>query len=85
MKTSDTQRKTGLNIYTDTRTDATIPFHRSLCLCCRELILHEPPQTCWSGLCGYPSLVTQVHIMEARGLAGQDSDGGRVKFYFKSP
>ncbi|KAL3057938.1 calpain-5a [Trematomus bernacchii] len=42
---------------------------------CRELTLHEPPQTCWSGLCGYPSLVTQVHILQATGIAGQDSDG----------
>uniref|UniRef100_A0A672GUA9 Calpain-5-like n=1 Tax=Salarias fasciatus TaxID=181472 RepID=A0A672GUA9_SALFA len=42
---------------------------------CRELTLHEPPRTCWSGLCGYPSLVTQVHVLQADGLAGQDSDG----------
>uniref|UniRef100_A0A665TE71 Calpain 5a n=1 Tax=Echeneis naucrates TaxID=173247 RepID=A0A665TE71_ECHNA len=42
---------------------------------CRELILDEPPHTCWSGLCGYPSLVTQVHILRADGLAGQDSNG----------
>uniref|UniRef100_A0A8D3BFZ6 Calpain 5 n=1 Tax=Scophthalmus maximus TaxID=52904 RepID=A0A8D3BFZ6_SCOMX len=42
---------------------------------CKELTQHEPPQTCWSGLCGYPSLVTQVHILNANGLAGQDSDG----------
>ncbi|KAK5869196.1 hypothetical protein PBY51_010145 [Eleginops maclovinus] len=42
---------------------------------CSELTLHEPPQTCWSGLCGYPSLVTQVHILQANGIAGQDSDG----------
>uniref|UniRef100_A0A8C9ZKT9 Calpain 5 n=1 Tax=Sander lucioperca TaxID=283035 RepID=A0A8C9ZKT9_SANLU len=42
---------------------------------CKELTLHEPPQTCWSGLCGYPSLVTQVHILAANGLAGQDSNG----------
>ncbi|XP_039987139.1 calpain-5-like isoform X3 [Xiphias gladius] len=42
---------------------------------CKELTLDEPPQTCWSGLCGYPSLVTQVHVLKANGLAGQDSDG----------
>ncbi|XP_017293499.1 calpain-5a [Kryptolebias marmoratus] len=42
---------------------------------CKELTLHEPPQTCWSGLCGYPSLVTQVHVLQADGLAGQDSSG----------
>ncbi|XP_043975398.1 calpain-5-like isoform X1 [Gambusia affinis] len=41
---------------------------------CKELTLDEPPQTCWSGLCGYPSLVTQVHVLQANGLAGQDSD-----------
>ncbi|XP_033935510.1 calpain-5-like isoform X2 [Pseudochaenichthys georgianus] len=45
---------------------------------CRELTLHEPPQTCWSGLCGYPSLVTQVHIQQATGIAGQDSDGVEI-------
>uniref|UniRef100_A0AAR2IP90 Calpain 5a n=1 Tax=Pygocentrus nattereri TaxID=42514 RepID=A0AAR2IP90_PYGNA len=42
---------------------------------CRELTLDEPPQTCWTGLCGYPQLVTQVHVMKAVGLQGQDSDG----------
>lgn len=42
---------------------------------CKELTQDEPPKTCWSGLCGYPSLVTQVHILQANGLAGQDSDG----------
>ncbi|XP_029923194.1 calpain-5-like [Myripristis murdjan] len=42
---------------------------------CSELTLDEPPQTCWTGLCGYPSLVTQVHVMRADGLAGHDSDG----------
>lgn len=41
----------------------------------RELTLHEPPKTCWSGLCGYPSLVTQVHVLQANGVAGHDSDG----------
>uniref|UniRef100_A0A8D3BFZ3 Calpain 5 n=1 Tax=Scophthalmus maximus TaxID=52904 RepID=A0A8D3BFZ3_SCOMX len=39
---------------------------------CKELTQHEPPQTCWSGLCGYPSLVTQVHILNANGLAVSD-------------
>ncbi|KAM6946407.1 calpain-5a isoform 2-T2 [Aplochiton taeniatus] len=42
---------------------------------CMELTVHEPPQTCWSGMCGYPTLVTQVHVQRADGLAGQDSDG----------
>lgn len=48
---------------------------------CRELTLDEPPQTCWSGLCGFPSLVSQVHVLKANGLAGQDSDGGT--FYLR--
>ena len=43
----------------------------------RELTVHEPPQTCWTGMCGFPSLVTQVHVLQADGLAGQDSNGGR--------
>ncbi|KAM6933959.1 calpain-5-like [Xenentodon cancila] len=42
---------------------------------CKELTLDEPPRTCWSGLCGHPSMVTQVHILRADGLAGQDSNG----------
>ncbi|KAI4899375.1 hypothetical protein NFI96_030260 [Prochilodus magdalenae] len=42
---------------------------------CKELVLDEPRQTCWTGLCGYPKLVTQVHVMKAVGLQGQDSDG----------
>ncbi|KAM4743139.1 calpain-5-like [Anableps anableps] len=42
---------------------------------CKELTLDEPPRTCWSGMCGYPSLVTQVHVLQADGLKGQDSDG----------
>uniref|UniRef100_A0A673C728 Calpain catalytic domain-containing protein n=1 Tax=Sphaeramia orbicularis TaxID=375764 RepID=A0A673C728_9TELE len=37
---------------------------------CRELTQDQPPQTCWSGLCGYPSMVTQVHILKADGLPG---------------
>ncbi|XP_070685758.1 calpain-5a [Pempheris klunzingeri] len=52
-----------LRIFTDVPSD------------CRELTLDEPPQTCWSGFCGHPSLVSQVHILNANGLAGQDSDG----------
>ncbi|KAJ3590948.1 hypothetical protein NHX12_008896 [Muraenolepis orangiensis] len=42
---------------------------------CRELTVHQPPKTCWSGMCGYPSLVTMVHVHQANGLAGQDSNG----------
>lgn len=42
---------------------------------CRELVNDEPPQTCWTGLCGYPKLVTQVHVIAVAGLAKQDSDG----------
>ncbi|KAG8001752.1 Calpain-5 [Nibea albiflora] len=42
---------------------------------CKELTLDEPPKTCWSGMCGYPSLVTQVYVVEANGLAAQDADG----------
>ncbi|XP_072248125.1 calpain-5a [Leuresthes tenuis] len=52
-----------LRIFTDVTSD------------CKELTLDEPPQTCWSGMCGYPSLVTQVHVLQADGLAGQDSGG----------
>ncbi|KAM4567199.1 calpain-5-like [Odontesthes bonariensis] len=52
-----------LRIFTDVPSD------------CKELTLHEPPQSCWSGMCGYPSLVTQVHVLQADGLAGQDSGG----------
>ncbi|KAK1785148.1 hypothetical protein P4O66_018569, partial [Electrophorus voltai] len=42
---------------------------------CKELTQDEPPQTCWTGLCGYPKLVTQVHVMKGTGLQAQDSDG----------
>ncbi|XP_073680972.1 calpain-5 isoform X2 [Garra rufa] len=42
---------------------------------CKELTLDEPPQTCWTGLCGYPQLVTQVHVLSAEGLQGQDANG----------
>uniref|UniRef100_A0AAQ5YGM4 Calpain 5a n=1 Tax=Amphiprion ocellaris TaxID=80972 RepID=A0AAQ5YGM4_AMPOC len=52
-----------LRIFTDVPSD------------CSELTLDEPPQTCWSGLCGFPSLVSQVHVLQADGLAAQDSDG----------
>ncbi|XP_051813866.1 calpain-5a isoform X3 [Acanthochromis polyacanthus] len=52
-----------LRIFTDVPSD------------CSELTLDEPPQTCWSGLCGFPSLVSQVHVLQADGLAAHDSDG----------
>uniref|UniRef100_A0A673N8J1 Calpain-5-like n=1 Tax=Sinocyclocheilus rhinocerous TaxID=307959 RepID=A0A673N8J1_9TELE len=42
---------------------------------CKELTLDEPPQTCWTGMCGYPQLVTQVHVLSAEGLQGQDANG----------
>uniref|UniRef100_A0AAV2IZG1 C2 domain-containing protein n=1 Tax=Knipowitschia caucasica TaxID=637954 RepID=A0AAV2IZG1_KNICA len=41
----------------------------------QELTLDEPPQTCWTGLCGFPQLVTQVHVLSAEGLQGQDNNG----------
>lgn len=44
----------------------------------RELTLDEPPQTCWTGMCGYPQLVTQVHVLNAEGLQGQESNGGEA-------
>lgn len=43
----------------------------------RELTLDEPPQTCWTGMCGYPQLVTQVHVLNAEGLQGPESNGGK--------
>ncbi|OCT93322.1 uncharacterized protein LOC414629 isoform X1 [Xenopus laevis] len=43
---------------------------------CCELILDEPTRTCWSGMCGYPQLVSQVHVVSALGLKKQDSNGG---------
>lgn len=52
-----------LRVFTDVTSD------------CKELTVDEPRKTCWSGMCGYPSLVTQVHILQADGLAAQDSDG----------
>uniref|UniRef100_A0AAY4CJ10 Calpain 5 n=1 Tax=Denticeps clupeoides TaxID=299321 RepID=A0AAY4CJ10_9TELE len=42
---------------------------------CNELTVDQPPQTCWTGICGYPTLVTQVHVVAAAGLQAQDSDG----------
>ncbi|XP_067889208.1 calpain-5a isoform X1 [Heterodontus francisci] len=42
----------------------------------RELTLNEPPRTCWSGLCGHPKVVTQVHVVSANGLAQQDGTTG---------
>ncbi|KAI3353965.1 hypothetical protein L3Q82_018453 [Scortum barcoo] len=52
-----------LRIFTDVPSD------------CKELTLDQPPETCWSGLCGFPSLVSQIHVLRADGLAGHDSDG----------
>lgn len=43
---------------------------------CRELTLDEPPHTCWSGMCGYPQVVSQIHVLAAAGLKNQDSQGG---------
>lgn len=45
------------------------------CVVLRELTEDEPPQTCWTGCCGYPKLVTQVHVHRADGLKAQDADG----------
>uniref|UniRef100_A0A8C6T8Y4 Calpain 5b n=1 Tax=Neogobius melanostomus TaxID=47308 RepID=A0A8C6T8Y4_9GOBI len=42
---------------------------------CKELCLDEPPQTCWTGMCGYPQLVTQVHVISSDGLQGPDTNG----------
>ncbi|PKU32791.1 calpain-5 [Limosa lapponica baueri] len=53
-----------LRIFTDVPSD------------CRELTLDEPPHTCWSGMCGYPQLVSQIHVLAAAGLKNQDSQGG---------
>lgn len=50
----------------------------------RELTLDEPPQTCWTGMCGYPQLVTQVHVLSAEGLQGQDSNGGKTDSFIKN-
>ncbi|KAF2974937.1 hypothetical protein EK904_007030, partial [Melospiza melodia maxima] len=53
-----------LRIFTDVPSD------------CRELTLDEPPHTCWSGMCGYPQVVSQIHVLAAAGLKNQDSQGG---------
>nr|XP_014348911.1 PREDICTED: calpain-5 [Latimeria chalumnae] len=42
----------------------------------KELTLNEPPQTCWTGICGYPTIVSQVHVTAASGLQTQDDNGG---------
>ncbi|KAK9402608.1 calpain-5 [Crotalus adamanteus] len=42
----------------------------------KELTLDEPPHTCWSGICGYPQLVSQVHVISASGLKNQGSEEG---------
>lgn len=47
---------------------------------CRELTLDEPPHTCWSGMCGYPQVVSQIHVLAAAGLKNQDSQGGTGSF-----
>lgn len=52
--------------------------HLSLSLWLRELTLDEPAQTCWTGICGYPQVVTQVHVLGAEGLQGPDSNGGKL-------
>lgn len=43
---------------------------------CCELTLDEPQKTCWSGMCGFPQMVSQVHVVSAAGLKQQDSQGG---------
>ncbi|XP_061536872.1 calpain-5-like isoform X1 [Phycodurus eques] len=50
-----------LRIFTD------VPSH------CRELCLDLPPRTCWTGLFGFPSLVTQVHVIQAQALGGNNA------------
>ncbi|XP_078736373.1 calpain-5-like [Lampetra fluviatilis] len=35
---------------------------------CRELVVDVPAHTCWSGIVGYPSLVTSLHLVSASGL-----------------
>ncbi|XP_030622055.1 calpain-5a [Chanos chanos] len=57
------QGKFLLRIFTDVPSD------------CKELTQDEPPHTCWSNMCGYAQLVSQVHVLQARGLQAQDSDG----------
>ncbi|XP_054649434.1 calpain-5a isoform X2 [Dunckerocampus dactyliophorus] len=52
-----------LRIFTD------VPCH------CKELTADVPRRTCCSCLCGsYPSLVTQVHVLKAEGLAVEASE-----------
>ncbi|CAJ0964403.1 unnamed protein product [Ranitomeya imitator] len=41
-----------------------------------ELTVDEPKKTCWSGMCGFPQVVSQVHVVSAAGLKQQDSQGG---------
>lgn len=52
---------------------------------CRELTLDEPPHTCWSGMCGYPQVVSQIHVLAAAGLKNQDSQGGTGLWYWPFP
>ncbi|XP_073214949.1 calpain-6 isoform X2 [Lepidochelys kempii] len=42
----------------------------------RELKLDKPKRTCWSILCGYPRIVTEIKIHSAEGLQRQDRSGG---------
>nr|XP_032622890.1 calpain-6 [Chelonoidis abingdonii] len=42
----------------------------------RELKLDKPKQTCWSILCGYSHMVTEIKIHSAEGLQRQDRSGG---------
>ncbi|XP_032094473.1 calpain-5 [Thamnophis elegans] len=42
----------------------------------QELTLDEPPHTCWSGICGYPQVVSQVHVISASGLKNQGAEEG---------
>ncbi|XP_077387028.1 calpain-5-like [Festucalex cinctus] len=50
-----------LRVFTD------VPSH------CKELREDEPPRTCWTALCGFPTLVTQVHVLHAKSLGGSDT------------
>uniref|UniRef100_A0A8C8RDN6 Calpain 6 n=1 Tax=Pelusios castaneus TaxID=367368 RepID=A0A8C8RDN6_9SAUR len=42
----------------------------------RELKLDKPKRTCWSTLCGYPCIVTEIKIHSVEGLQRQDRSGG---------
>ncbi|XP_008304323.1 calpain-5-like [Stegastes partitus] len=78
MKTMKTRYRLNVNGLKLVETQIAVtnnPLVLVLVLSCSELTLDEPPQTCWSGLCGFPSLVSQVHVLQADGLAAQDSDG----------